>query len=264
MKIEWKKLNRKTYAVLLILLALLSVTIFVTGIFAKYVVSTNGVGTIGAKKFYFESDTLTAENPEYTLVSTTQTITFTLKNYKDDVNVSEMDIHYTVTVQAKNTKTETPVAAPSVTNGNATLTTSNKEAEITLSGLTEGNTYVVTVEGDGGYKKTLQATFIILEKDLGLYMNVKDGDRVALTVLVSEASGTVSITIPSGLILDKADDPDLDGVVVNGSIFTYSLDQKQSKVFYFLKEDPSKRYSATDFTVTMNDQEATIVDILDS
>ena len=35
MKIEWKKLNKKTYAVLLILLALLSVTMFVTGISAE-------------------------------------------------------------------------------------------------------------------------------------------------------------------------------------------------------------------------------------
>ena len=55
MKFEWNKLNRKTYTVLLLLLALLFVTVFATGIFAKYVVNMQGAGTIGAAKFYFES-----------------------------------------------------------------------------------------------------------------------------------------------------------------------------------------------------------------
>ena len=273
MKLKWNRLNQKTYSVLLILLSLLFVTVFVTGIFAKYGVNMQGEGTIGAKKFYFESDTLSTENPEYTLVSTTTSITFNLKNFKDELNVSEMNINYEISVDAKVTSTSAAANAPTIKKGNeattdGTLTASTKvDEEITLSDLKVGNTYVVTVRGDGGYKKTLKATFIILEKDLGLYMNVKDGDRVALTVMVSEAEGNVIIQFPKGLTLDKGEDPHLDGVMVTGDgenkWFEYPLNQKQSKLFYFVKANPSTKYSANDFTVTMNGKIATVVDIID-
>ena len=199
---------------------------FVGGAVAKYFYGRNHSAVIKSKEFYFTSDYMTPEGKEYTLNPGTLSVPIELRNY-DGLNSSELDIHYTVSVE--------PAASVSY-SGDQTITVSEGVEIITVSGLEEGKTYTVTVTGSSGYVHTLRATFTVEEAITGVFKNTTNyGDYVLLTVWSEGMSGTVTVTVPQGLIPDATDDA-LTGKVA-GSAVEVSLNSYQSRTFRFFIAD---------------------------
>ena len=70
------------------------------GVAAKYIrEQKNEQGLVKALEFYFYSDHLDAQGTEYELAANTTSITFDVRNYKDALNVSQLSIAYSITVE---------------------------------------------------------------------------------------------------------------------------------------------------------------------
>jgi hypothetical protein len=81
------------------------------------------------------------------------------------------------------------------------------DTEVVLGNLKDGYEYRVTVTANGGYVKTLSATFAVAPAKNGFFANVDkaDSDYVILTVWTENVSGEVTVTVPAGLIPDTTD-----------------------------------------------------------
>lgn len=217
---------------LLIVLVMLLLAAAVWGVSAKYIYQSESKGLAHAGEFYFTSDMLTAEGGKtYPLNSGTTTVSFYLRNY-EGLNLSDLDINYTVTVE--------PADEVTVENASGTLKAGEEsDQKIVLLGLQKGTKYTVIATGKNGYSETLSATFDI-KADAGVYKNTRYfGDYLLLTVWAEGVAGTVSITVPAGLIPD-ATDPVLatlytDGIY-DGTNFSYDLGVGESKAFRFFIE----------------------------
>lgn len=222
---------------LLIALVILLLAAAVWGVSAKYIYQNESKGLAHAGEFYFTSDMLTAEGGKtYPLNSGTTTVSFYLRNY-EGLNLSDLDINYTVTVAPADGVTIEPASGTLKAEGEC-------NQQIVLSGLKKGTKYTVTATGENGYSEILSATFDIKD-DTGVYKNTRFfGDYVLLTVWTEGVAGTVSITVPAGLIPD-ATDPVLatlytDGVY-GGTNFSYDLGVGESKAFrFFTDSDPGE------------------------
>ena len=185
--------------VLLMSLAVAAIltTLAVGGIYAKYVHNGNRFGLVGTPSFYFQSDLLMASGARYTLNSGTKSVTFTLTNSADDLRFSDEDISYTVTSDG---------GSLSVTEGSLTKA-KKSEVTVTLSGLEDGKTYTVTAVGVAGFEETLTATFTVESDAHAVYMHTDTSNPafVVLTVWTKDLAGTVTVTIPEGLIPDNTD-----------------------------------------------------------
>jgi len=233
---------------LLIALVILLLAAAVWGVSAKYIYQSESKGLAHAGEFYFTSDMLTAEGGKtYPLNSGTTTVSFYLRNY-EGLNLSDLDINYTVTVE--------PADGVTVANASGTLEAVNEsEKKIVLSGLKKGTKYTVTATGKNGYSETLSATFDI-KADAGVYKNTRYfGDYLLLTVWTMGRDATVNITVPERLIPDGTD-PALvalytDGIY-DGTNFSCNLDVGQSKAFrFFIESGYESNFSdATELTVT--------------
>lgn len=217
---------------LLIALVILLLAAAVWGVSAKYIYQSESKGLAHAGEFYFTSDTLTAEGGKtYPLNSGTTTVSFYLRNY-EGLNLSDLDINYTVTVA--------PADGVTIEPASGTLEAVNEsEKKIVLLGLKKGTKYTVTATGENGYSEILSATFDIKD-DTGVYKNTRYfGDYVLLTVWTVGRDAEVDISVPERLIPDGTD-PALvalytDGIY-DGTNFSCSLGVGQSKAFRFFIE----------------------------
>lgn len=233
---------------------LLAAVILLTigGVISKYVYSNDNHSSIIASEFYFESDLLTTEGPTYELATDTGEITFTIKNYPDNLRYAMSDITYTVTVQ-KNSETPETKETGTLTGGAAS------EEKITLN-LENGSTYLVTVVGNSGFKKALSATFTVRGAQKYLYKSLENYyEYVDLTVWAENVSGPVTVTFPKddhGVIPNNMDDAvgynvkTTDGQLTDTTSFT---DVYSSHKYRFYKPYPGTPFTANNFTVTCVD-----------
>lgn len=245
---------------LLIALVILLFAAAVWGVSAKYIYQSESKGLAHAGEFYFTSDMLTAEGGKtYPLNSGTTTVSFYLRNY-EGLNLSDLDINYTVTVE--------PADGVTVGNASGTLKAGEEsDQQIVLSGLNKGTIYTVTATGKNGYSETLSAMFDI-KADAGAYKNTRYfGDYLLLTVWTEGRDATVNITVPKYLIPDGTD-PALVALYTNGvydgTSFNYDLDIGQSKAFrFFIESGYESNFSdTTELEVTEDEVplEETILD----
>ena len=221
-----RKRKRLVPILLLAVISVLAVTVGLTwNSVAKYLQETNNEGVAKAKEFYFTSDYLSAEGKKHIVspgADGTVDVSFELRNY-DGLNVSELDITYEVSVQ------------PSVevtSSGDKTISVSEKTETVTLHDLRAGTTYTVTVTGSNGYSHTLKATFEVEPAPTGIFKNTTNyGDYALLTVWAEGTGGTVTITVPTGLIPDATDDM-LTGKDA-GSTVALTLKAYESRTFRF-------------------------------
>ncbi|MBR5520075.1 MAG: hypothetical protein IKU55_05100 [Clostridia bacterium] len=180
-------------------IALLSATVLFTGgVVSKYVNERESEGSVQAAEFYFESNYLTEDHHQYKLNAATESVVIELYNFENELRVSNVKTAYTIKVNGHETVLEAPAG-----------TATTKKYTLTVQ---PGKTYTVTAEANGGYKKTLSATFVVANQAEGIYKNVADkGEYVLLTVWTENVNGTVQINFPAGLIPD-ATDPRLSGV----------------------------------------------------
>lgn len=192
---------------------LISAIALVGGVAAKYLHRhLDGDSAVGAARFYVESNYLATIHKDYYLNANTPSVTVELYNFLDEYRVSEVDIQYTVTV-------ETTDAAFSLTDGqketaeNTVRVTKTiavpKEkttTQIPLEGLKNGHSYTVKVVAKGGYEKTLSATFHVAESaDKSGFTVTRNDNFVVLTIWMGSTGGTVTFTVPEGLIPDETD-----------------------------------------------------------
>ena len=261
-------------ATCIIILAALAIA---TGsVIAKYAKTVGeDKSEVTAKMFYFESDYLTVnkktENP-YKLNSGVKSVSFELRNFEDDSNISQVTCNYTVTIST----TDADFAIEATANGedvgaitdktNFQLTANANQKnihKITLKNLKPGTQYDITVTSNGGYVKTMYASFLVAEAAGGFYMNRTDyGAYVELTVWTEGgfAKGDVTISVPDGLIPDVTDSILKDIVNYQDGIYK-EFDFTDTTTFNNVEtENPSRAYrffkaanynSQNSFTVTM-------------
>lgn len=164
---------------------------------ARYVLSLDsGSAVVQPDSFYFSSDLLAEDGPQYTIDPQLESFEIKLFNGADDKRVNAADISYTVTV----TNGSADPAGGTIKGGTQdsatlTITPDTSKAEVT-----------VTVTSSSPYSKTLTGTFV--RKTDALY-TVEDGegDRAAvLNITVTDAAQTVTVTLPAGVIPDATDD----------------------------------------------------------
>ena len=235
--------------------------------YGKYVQGQQKTGTISGKAFYFESDFLDVADASKTYTvypggGGTASVTFHLQNHIDELRVSEMAISYAVTVkEGANDVTDAVVSVDK--NGTLALSALDPKVEksVQLNNLEAGKTYLVTVTGNGGYVKTIQAKFIVDPLDKHVYKNLKiQGEEVLLTVWTENVQGTAKITITdeeaqNKLIPDNTD-PALYGVTKGQAVIedqansfenTYS-----SHLYRFFNPEHVDGFDVNDFVVSVN------------
>ncbi len=155
---------------------------------AKYLNEKSSDGLVRAKNFYFTSNLL--DGKKHILAPGSTSVTFTLGNHEDDLRYSEVDIEYEYTITADD-GTTTKTGNGKLENGSV------KDAEVTISDLQPGGTYIVNAVGTGGYSKTLTATIVVPEEAAQLYQRQDNstGEYILLTVWnEGDKMGNVTIT----------------------------------------------------------------------
>lgn len=226
------KMNKKMPKWSIIVFCLLCIFIFsVGGVLAKYITSYQKLVNVQSREFYFESDYLLEDGAVYSLNPGTTSVTFSLKNHPDTLRYSADNIAYEVTYTGDSGATFDPKSSGIIEGGTCSDTT------ITLSGLVDGGTYVVTAVGSAGYKKTLSATFTVKSTDPKLYKYlVQTADYIELIVWTENLAGTVDITFPYGLIPDNTrDGMETLSTPAVGATVTFSIiyEKYSSKTFRF-------------------------------
>ena len=156
--------------IVVLLLAVLTGTLY-----ARYIKSQEQAGTVTAKEFYFTSDYLrNSAEPMKThkLNSGETSVTFEVNNFADALRVSDVDIKYTVTVKDSLGNIIDSAGSTGKLDGGSAAT-----ATVSINGLTAGKKYLVTVDGVGGYRKTLQATVEVGTPEAGVYKQVANFDE---------------------------------------------------------------------------------------
>lgn len=206
-------------------------------VWAKYISQEKKDTVVAAQAFYFESDLLTEDGATYTLAPGTTQIDIVLKNYADELRVSDVDIDYEVTVtgQAKQT---------------GKLGAVNKANEtIHITGLTN-DIYEVVATAIAPYTKTLKATFVIPATTGGVYYSVSDAANspvLRLTVWTEDYSGNVSISWSGTSVSPDNTDPLLANAT--GTSTTVDFENDAEYTFIFFKKDPSAVYTDDNFVV---------------
>lgn len=247
--VQKKRKLRITCGVILALLLCFAVG----NVYGRYVQGANNTGTLTAKAFYFTSDLLPAsdETPKiYVLNAGTDSLSFKLYNYQDTLNVSATDVYYTVSV-SENGGGDSTLTSGTISAGSA------KSADVVLTDLEDGKTYLVTVTGEskagGGYLQTLKATFKVAEGEQKVYKHLdttSDSHYVLLTVWTDDVAGTLTIEkIPEDLIPDQTD-PRLLGVVGGKTGYTDATSfvaKNSSHVYRFFRETENQPFTLSDF-----------------
>ena len=236
----------KKYFLIIFAITVFSVSI-TCAVVAKYVFNDEVKGTVSTPEFYFNSDVLSEIGTEYHINANVTKLSINLYNFEDELNTSTVDIVYTLTVTDSSDtviKTQT-----NIMSGNFVTETVNFPVN-------SGETYKVSVEGNGGFKKTLSATFIVATDSSELFKNIQIYDNyVILTVWTTGTSAEdINVSFPKSLIPDNTD-PDLKDVITptdNYGDFTFDLDQFSSKSFrFFIGEGYSE---STPLKVTFNSE----------
>ena len=264
------KVNRRS---LLGLLALAVSVLAVGGVIARYVYGETGEAFVSTRPFYFASDLLrpVEEDTEYSLSPGSGSVTFAVRNFADDLRITEDDIRYYVTTDggglrmAGNDEDEPSSTLSGTLPGTPPDSEETSNDVIELSKLKDGESYTVTVttntgSGDAGYQTTLQATFTVRTADK-VYKHLQSyGEYVILTVWAENVTGELSVDIPEKLIPDNTD-PIMEAALTGGA-FTDAVSFAAApyashtyRFFYPLGvEKPS--VTAEDFAISLGAVEA--------
>jgi hypothetical protein len=237
-----------------------------SGVLAKFANTVkNESSPVTAKTFYFESNYLTEDNHTYKLNSGTASVSFDLYNYENALRFSEVDSTYTIVVTSADDSFT--IDGESITQKTISADGGTKiDRTVTLGNLKNGQTYKVTVTADGGYVKTLSATFEVAPSREGFFMDVDNSNEhyVILTVWTENVSGEITVNVPAGLIPDVTDliladvENYSDGAYESFS-FTDSNSFSEtfaSRSYRFFKTD---KYESNTFTAQIGDISANLI-----
>lgn len=258
---EGKVRKKRKGNVYLLVLLLILVCVSITGVSARYIQQRDVNVLARAKMFYFTSDMLTENGAVYELNPQTTSVTFSLRNHIDAFRETEGQIQYKVYVYTNGNKN------PETLVKRAALNAENKTDEITFA-VSMGNEYRVVAESlcegpEGGYVKTISATFIVIDEPTGLYKHISGWDLhvVQLTVWTEAVEGDVTVRFPAGLVPDATDSL-LAGVInysngtyLTGEVPAVRFGEFASRTYRFFKDDPMAKYHVSDFGVFLEDDD---------
>ena len=240
--------------ILVCVLALALFFLLIGNVVSKYVYKNNGQGVALAHEFFFESDCLTEEGKEFILSSGSTSVDVSLRNFPDELRFATTDVAYVLTVREK--------GSDEVLLQKTGSLAANKKSEATESvPVQSGKTYEIVATGNGGFVRTLKATFRVLPENAGIYKFVDDYDEyVLLTVWSENVTGNVGITFPSSLLPDNTDDVMSDVLDTDGRVTDSDNFQKaySSHSYRFFKTDAEQLYSAESFGVSCGEADATV------
>lgn len=212
---------KKRNTVLIAVLVILALSFGIGGVAAKYVRSSEHIGVAKALEFYLTSNMLPGD---HTLAPGTTSVSFKVGNYADDLRFAEMDIAVSVEVNGE------PYGSGFTLDGNE-----KSEHTVTLTELKSGQTYTVTVTGNGGYVQTLKGSFTVLSPETGPFYWVENGDGYTdVTVWCRGIEGTaeVSLTYSAGTIPDNTN-PYMADWKVGEQVKTITLNPYESYRYRF-------------------------------
>lgn len=258
--------GKKCHSRLLIyaLVALVVFSTLVVGTYAKYTMGNRTDGYIFSPNFYFTSDLLKETAVEYTLNPEKDgeaEISFQVRNFADDLRISDKKINFKITVSPA--KDVTVKVDGKKADGGSLNPKTGASANVTISGLKNGESYQVSVTGVAGFATTLRAKVTVKpgEKQIFKHIDNNHDSYVLLTVWTQNISGDVEISFPQGLIPDDTDSAMRD--VNNFSDGKYGADTftdevsfgevYSSHVYRFFK---TSDYESGAFTVTLGGKEA--------
>lgn len=177
-----------------------------------------------AQEFYFESDLLSETGSKYTLQSGVDTISFTLRNYADELRSSDCEISYEVTLSSSSEKKQ------------GTIPAGKNEVPLEFTNL-EAGTYTVTAKATAPYTAELKANFVVqADERVGISVRDSKGSAdVLVTLKTVDFEGPVTLNWPDGLLPDNTD-PLLSSATGDSTVI--DLEASSSYTFRFLKKTP--------------------------
>lgn len=228
---------------------------FIGGTLAKYINNKTTDLIYEAKKFYFESDLLTDNTnlAAYTYSVGSDTIKIEIKNNIDELRYSEVETKYEIKITDIHGNSIKDKDGNVVSTINGTLSKNQMDKDIVeFTNLPTGN-YVVIAQALSPYTKTIQASFVLTEKQEELSYTVNDSQEspiLQITVLSEDYSGNVKITWPSGIAPDSTSSEfkDIDtGYNAGSTVISFEANSENN--FKFFKKNPSLVYDNNDFSV---------------
>lgn len=222
---------------------------------AKYIMTKNQNLLYEAQAFYFESDLLydNTNQLSYTYPKGSDSINFILKNNTDELRYSEVTIEYQVSITDINGNSIKDKNGDEIENVEGTLNKGQiNSTEIEFDNLKPG-VYVITAESTNPYHKQLKANFILNESiyDIDHTVNdAKESSVLNLTITTEDYQGDIKISWPQG-VTPNNNDPFFKNINsgYNESNTTINFNANSEYVFLFFKEDTSKVYTTSDFSV---------------
>ena len=261
------KAKKHSRLLVYILVGLAVFSSLIVGTYAKYTMGQQTDGYISSPNFYFTSDLLKETAAQYTLnpgIDGTAEISFEVRNFADDLRISDKKINFTLKVSPSNGVT-VKVGESKQSTGSLAVGSTGSAAKITVSGLQNGKTYDISVTGNAGFSTTLKAKVTVRPDDKNVYMHIDDNhaEYVLLTVWNQNISGEAQISFPTGLIPDNSDSA-MKGVSnfsegrYESATFKDAVNFSKSFSTYVYRFFKTPDYSAGEFTVILAGTTATL------
>lgn len=243
------KYRRYFRLMLVLLLAATALAAALAGLtYSRYVVEwTPGRTAAQAKDFYFASDLLSeGDAPVYQLANFVpgQAIAFQLRNYADELRVSQTDISYAVAASGLAGLSGTLVAGK---------TPVNQTVELMVDGTRFENgkaTVLVEAETTAPYSQKLSAVFELYQSISNVSYQVSDSagsNTLALTITTADESGTVNLTFPSNVLPDNTDHRLTLGT---GTTLSINVNSKAQYTIIFFKNNPNAVFGDSNFSIS--------------
>lgn len=170
---------------------------------ARYVMQKEKSTVAEAEEFYFTSDFLKEESEDASYFIDPKTEEFTIKlfNYADSIRITAGEIEYEITVDGGTYESKSSLKGPKQAEAEIKIKPDNP-----LKASESEKIIKVTAKSSSPYSKTLTAEFIMKLGNQFVIEDKKGNRAAALTMICADDKKDITITLPEGVIPDKADD----------------------------------------------------------
>lgn len=206
--------NRKKKPSLLAALCILTLFTLLSSVigmtWAKYTTSSNNPGLANAKPFYFSSDKLSPEGAssscpvEFSAGASDSVFSFVLRNYEDDMRITNDEIRYSATLTPASGEARTVIAETTLPSAGAQDTTVQVTVHKSDFQLEDGSlgTATLSVTTTKPYQKTLSVTLALSQVAGDIGWEVSDEAGAVLLTLQGGTGEQVTVTWPEGIMPD--------------------------------------------------------------
>ncbi len=224
---------------------------------AKYTASSSNPGQASAKPFYFSSDKL---SPEGTAVccpveipegETSGAFSFVLRNYEDDMRITNDEIRYSATLTPASGEARTVIEETTLPSADAAQDTTVQVTVQRSDFIKDGtaDTAVLTVTTSKPYKKTLSVMLALSQVSGAVSWEVSNEAGAVLLTLQGGAGEQVTVTWPDGLVPDPTN-PVFSGAEASGRQISFRAEGGETYSLTFLKTKENAAFEKGNFAVS--------------